>query len=310
MGTPQVAVPALKSLHEDPRFNIIAVVTQPDKKVGRKQLLYPSAVKDWALKHDITVLQPPSLKENHEFTSLLEGLHPDLFVVTAYGQILPEEILQIPKFGSINIHFSLLPKYRGASPVESAILNGDPETGITYQLIVKKLDAGPIVHLEKMIIDNRDTTTELKEKLAKITGIVTAPTLADYVNGILKPIPQEEDKVTYCHKITKEDGLIDPFTMSAAEICRKVRAYDPWPGCFLNLNSKRLKILEASCSVNLPPLESGVMGIFQKNHLAIGTPEGTFELIKVQLEGKKAMNIQDFLSGNLNVLKNELAKDR
>lgn len=310
MGTPEIAIPALQAIGDNEYFDLLAVITQPDKKVGRKQTMTPPPVKEWGLKHNIPVLQPPKLKNNHEFETVIKGLKPDLFVVTAFGQILPSNILAIPKLGSINIHFSILPKYRGASPVEEAILNGDPQTGITIQKMTEKLDAGPIIHLEKMIIDKRDTSETLKTKLGALSGIIIVPILMDYANGILIPIPQSEASATECHKIEKKDGIIDPYTMTAETICRKIRAYDPWPGCYLQLKNKKMKIMTASTDSSLANLQSGDFSITKDKQLILGTLQGALVITKVQMEGKKPMQIQNFLAGNLDLLKKELANPR
>jgi methionyl-tRNA formyltransferase len=306
MGTPQAALPPLESLYNDEKFEILAVISQPDKKVGRKQKITGSPVKIWAQEHHLPVLTPPTLKNNVEFLNLLSNLNPDLLVVTAYGNILPKEILKVPKYGAVNVHFSLLPKYRGASPVEESIKNDDSETGVTIMQMDEKMDTGAIIHLERILIDEKDTTESLKDKLAKVAYIILPAVLKDYVKGILTPLPQNEAKATYTRKISKEMGLLDIHDLTAKQAYNRIRAYFPWPNCYLQLNTKKLKILSAMYDEKIA-LEPGQIAIVNKKQLAIGTKKGTLYPIKVQLEGKKEMEIQDFLAGNLNLLKNELS---
>ncbi|MFA5829093.1 MAG: methionyl-tRNA formyltransferase [Candidatus Gracilibacteria bacterium] len=309
MGTPEIAVPCLESLYNCDGFEISAVVTQEDKKVGRKQEIEAPPVKIWALKHNLPVLQPPIIKNNKEFLKVLKALNPDFIVVIAFGKILPEEVLNLPKYDSINIHVSLLPKYRGASPIEEALLNGDKETGISIMKMEEKLDTGPIYFVKKLQIEPEDNAETLRIKLSLLAGAAIPIILKEISEGNLKAIPQNESKATHCHKITKEDGLINLQSMGAEEIDNRIKAYTPWPACHLFIENKRFKILEAKIDLSKNE-ESGKVIDIDKNSIAIGTKKGLLIPLKVQLEGKPAMDIQDFLLGNRKLLKNSLVNPK
>ena len=309
MGTPKFTLPPLAALIKIELFNVLAVVTQEDKKIGRKQEITPPPAKIMALQNGIPVLQPPRVKGNTEFIDLLRGLNPDFIVVVAYGQILPKEVIDIPKYGCINIHGSLLPMYRGASPVEAALLNGDKETGITFMKIAEKLDSGDIYFAERIAIDPKDTSESVREKLSYLAGTLLPFTLKDIMDGVLEPIPQDHSKATYCKKIKKEDGEIDLRTMTAEEIINRLRAYTPWPSCFLRIDGKRIKILEADFKPDSKNIKAGSATI-TKDTVSLGTKKGTLILQKVQLEGKKPTSIQDFLKGNSGLFKKLLASEK
>ncbi len=195
-GTPEFAMRPLEALIANENYEVLTVVTQEDKKVGRKQVLTPPPIKVLAQEHEIPVLQPPKLKGNREVEELLLKLQPDFIVVTAYGQILPPEILQIPKEYCVNIHGSLLPKYRGASPIEASIRKGEKETGITFMKMEEKMDAGPILHVQRAPIDPSDTGATLREKLSILAGTLLPAVLQDILDGTTTPIPQDEHKAT------------------------------------------------------------------------------------------------------------------
>jgi methionyl-tRNA formyltransferase len=301
IGTPLFAVPSLEYLIADDDIQVQAIVTQEDKKVGRRQIQTPPPVKELALKHDIPVIQPPSLKNNREAMDLIRELKPDFLVVVAFGQILPPELLKIPKYCCINLHGSLLPKYRGASPIEEAILNGNTETGITFIKMDEKLDNGDILLLQRIKINPNDTALTMRAKMSMLGGSLLPFLLKDYVQGQLIPIRQNDANATYCRKIKKEDGLIDLYKMSANQIVNRIRAYTPWPSCFLSLNGKKLKILEAATDESLSKKFSAKPGeaiIIDKETLALATASGLLIPKTIQLEGKKPMKIQDFLRGN------------
>lgn len=300
MGTPHFALPSLQSLISDPDFNLQTVITQEDKKVGRKQTVTPPPVKLMAVLNNIPVLQPPTLRNNAEITSLIKGLKPDFIVVVAYGQILPPEILAIPRYGCINLHGSLLPKYRGASPVEESLLNGDPETGVTFIQMDSKLDSGDILLVRRVPVKPEDNAIILREKLCLVGGQLLPFLLRDIIDGIIIPIPQNHSKATFCRKIRKEDGLIKLEEMTAVEIVNRIRAYTPWPGCFIIHKGKRLKILEAAAENNPPSLKAlpGESVPASIDRIAIVTKKGLLIPKTVQLEGKKALPVQDFLRGN------------
>ncbi len=300
MGTPDFALPSLQGLLKDEDFEVLAAVTQEDKKIGRKQELTPPPVKQLAQKYNVPVFQPPDVT-NDEFILLLSNLKPDIIVVVAYGKILPQKILQLPAYGAVNVHASLLPKYRGASPIEASLLNGDEETGVTIMKMVQKLDAGDILDVAKLKIETSDNAETLTTKLSLLGGKLLPYVLKDLAEDEIHPIPQDEGKATFCHKITKEDGLIDLKTSTALEIHNKIRAYTPWPSVYFFLDGKRFKILEAKVDENLQ-LQPGAFRELSKSSIAIGTKKGSIIPEKIQIEGKNAMTVQEFLAGNRSLL--------
>lgn len=240
-GTPDVASETLEILKQA-GFLPSLIVTATDKPQGRKMILTPPPVKNWAIHNNIPYLQPDKL--DTEFTSKLVASNCDLFVVVAYGKILPEEIVNMPKLGSINIHYSLLPKYRGASPVESAILNGETETGVSIQKMVYQMDAGAIIAKEKLTVLPDETAPELRTRLIKIGGELLVKTLPDIMEGKVNETQQMESEATFCKKIKKEDGLID-LNDSPEKNYNKFRAYAHWPRTFFFKNEKRIIITKA-----------------------------------------------------------------
>lgn len=304
MGTPDFSVPILDALTLN--YNVIAVVTQPDKKVGRKQILTQSPIKKLALANKIEILQPDKIKGNAEFIRHIKELSPDVIIVAAYGLILPKEILDIPQNGVLNVHASLLPKYRGASPIQSAILNGDKETGVTIMLINEKMDEGPLLTQETITINNNlpspdglrqasDNFEVLYNKLSELGANLLLQTLPKYLSGQIKPQPQDNAKATYCKLITKDMGKID-WHKSASEIERQIRAFTPWPGSWTNWDDKKLKLLKVKLLNNLNKKKAGE--IFKVNDgLAIASGQDAVEVLELQLEGKKPMTAKEFLNG-------------
>ncbi len=240
-GTPDVAEETLNILKQN-GFIPSVIITSPDKKQGRKMLMTSPPVKVWAIENNIPYIQPENLDE--EFISKLSTLSLELFVVIAYGKIIPKIILEMPKLGSINIHYSLLPKYRGASPVESAILNGDSETGVTIQKMIYKMDAGDILAQEKTNISENEKAPELRKRLIKLGGELLVKILPDFIEDKITHIAQDEALITSCKKIKKEDGLID-LNDNAIKNYNKFRAYAHWPRTFFFKDNKRIVITEA-----------------------------------------------------------------
>jgi len=238
LGTSSFAVPTLRALASDAQFQIDLVVTQPDRPVGRKQLLTPTPVKVVAEELGLQIAQPEKIKELTTTHYLLPTRRPDYLIVLSYGQLLPQELLDLPTIAPINVHGSLLPHLRGASPVHHALLQGDLETGVTVQRMVKKLDAGPILSSLSITIGDQETYTTLHDTLAEKAAILLSETLSNP----LQETPQDESHVTFCSKLTKEMGKADPQSMNAETIDRMVRALSPWPGITIGAN----KILEAS----------------------------------------------------------------
>lgn len=296
-GTPDFAVAPLESLAKNPNFEILAVVTQPDKPTGKKQILTPSAVKIAAFKRGLPVLQPKSKKE---LEKMLEKFSADFFIVIAYGMILTKKVLDIPKIACINVHGSLLPKYRGASPIQETLLNGDAHGGLTLIKMVEKMDQGPVYLIRRIPIEKTDSYFSLSEKLSTLTAELLPLALEDIKGKILTPIDQNEDAASYCHKISREDGNIN-WQLTTQEILNRLRAYTPWPGVFTKIDSKKLSILEAAATPEKIP--AGKFKVDQST-IKVGTKDGSLELVKIQLEGKNPMNAKDFLNGYRKLLEN------
>ena len=295
-GTPEFAAETLESLVKTPDINILAVVSQPDKPVGRKKTLTAPPVKVTAEKFNLPVIQPQSKRE---LTEKLENLKADFFVVIAFGMILPPEVLKMPKFGAINVHASLLPKYRGASPIQESLLHGDKETGISIMKMDDQLDHGPVYLLKKMAIEETNNLETLTKKLSKLSADITPIALQDIKQGHLSaPIPQNHDRATFCKKIEKEDGIID-WNRSAEEIKNLIRAYTPWPSAYTFINGKKLKILSAETDSIITKPEKYEI---ENGELKIGTGEGRLIPKRVQLEGKNETDIKSFLNGYKNLL--------
>jgi methionyl-tRNA formyltransferase len=297
MGTPEFSAPALEYLVKS-EYRVVVVYTQPDRQTGRGQTLEQSPVKKLALKHSLEVFQPVKLRNSEEMQRLA-ALEPDLILVSAFGQILPQSILDIPRFGCLNVHPSLLPKYRGATPIPSAILGGDKETGVTIMLMDTGMDTGPIVSQIIVGIEPQDTTESLSNRLAQAGVRLLAETLPLWFDRSLKPQPQDGNKATYTAPITKEDGVIN-WQMTAEEISRRVRAFYPWPGCYTWWQGKLLKILEAVAlhkERNLSPGKVIALASGQPAVVGVETGDGILGLIRIQLEGKRALTAAEFLLG-------------
>jgi methionyl-tRNA formyltransferase len=257
-----------------------------------------SPVKKAAQSHGISVEQPEKLR-NEEVIAAMRMYRPDVIVVAAYGLLIPGEILRIPPFGCINIHPSLLPLYRGASPISSAILNGAVQTGVTIMLLDEGMDTGPILSQAEVPIHDADTAATLGEKLAVAGAQLLADTLPQWFAGIIKPQPQDDSRATVTKQAAKDDGRID-WSLPAIKLWRQVRAYNPWPGSFTSWQGKRLRVIEARAAVTAEKTEPGKVMLLQeegKRRIVVGTGEGVLELIQVQLEGKKALPIHDFILG-------------
>ena len=294
LGTPAFAVPAFEVLIQDRRFEVIAAYTQPDKPVGRKQVLLATAVKICAQKHDLPVYQPKNI--NAELTvEQIQSMRPDLMVVAAYGAILSKPVLDIPKMGCINIHASLLPRWRGASPIASAILNGDKKTGISFMLMDEKLDHGPVLKQVEIDISMQDTAETLKTRLGQLGADNLIQTLIDYNEGAITPLSQDESSATFCKTLKKQDAKID-WQNSAEQIERQVRAFNPWPGTYCGWNGKRLKINQSEIGPDQPQVFPGKTNKIDEQVL-VGTGHGNLLIKELQVEGKKPMNVTEFLNG-------------
>lgn len=298
-GTPEFAEGILKSLIEN-KLDVAAVFTQPDKKIGRKQEILFSPVKKLALANNIKIFQPESLRDG-DIVEEIKNIKPDLFIVAAYGKILPKVFLEIPACGAINAHASLLPKYRGASPVQCAILAGEKETGITLMLMNERLDEGDILAQEKIAVGENETTGALSGKLEKLGAEMVAKFIPDWISGKIKPVAQNQKKATYCRPIKRGDGRID-WNFSAGEIYRKWRAYHPWPGIFsiygANNQPKRFKLLEIEVAPDTETGEKAGKVLRYNENIAVQAKKGLIILKKIQLEGKKESGINDFIKGH------------
>ena len=297
MGTPEFSVLPLEYLVRS-EYQVVGVYTQPDKPTGRGRTLEQSPVKRVALAQGLEVFQPVRLR-NPDEVQRLAALKPDLILVAAFGQILPQSALDIPPFGCLNIHPSLLPKYRGATPISSAILAGESETGVTIMLMDAGMDTGPIISQIIVGIEPQDTTESLTNRLAQAGVRLLGEALPLWFDRSLKPQPQDGNRATYTSPITKEDGVIN-WQMSAEEISRRVRAFYPWPGCYTWWQGKLLKILEAITlhkDKDLLPGKVVALALGQPAVVGVETGGGILGLLRVQLEGKRALTAAEFLSG-------------
>jgi methionyl-tRNA formyltransferase len=300
-GTPNFAIPPLKALLKTD-FEIVGVFTEAPRPVGRHQEILPSPVKIFAEKNNLPVFMPENAK-SPEVAKQINALAPDVAVVTAYGQILPQELLKIPKFGFINIHPSLLPKYRGASPIQSAILAGEMETGITIMLMDAKMDHGPILAQEKIAIGDDEDTPSLLARTAELGAKILPRVIIDFVGGKIEPKEQNHEAATFTKILKKEDGKID-WQKSAREIYNQIRALRPWPGTWSIFKIKnqelRIKILDGRpIKKSLEKIEIGTFLKTPDGRLAIKCGDDALIISKLQPEGKKEMSAAEFIRGYL-----------
>ncbi len=303
-GTPEFAAEILKSLLnlKPNQYNLTAVYTQPDRPSGRGRKITASAVKQVALDSldstdfKITIEQPENFK-NPDIVTKLKTYKPDLLIVVAYGIILPQAVLDIPKYGCINIHASLLPRWRGAAPIQRAILAGDKETGITIQQMELGLDTGPVINETRCEISNTDTTVSLTDKLLKLAINILPNCIESIINNNTKPVIQDNNLATYAHKLAKSEGVIN-WSDTAENIDRKIRALNPWPSATSSIDNNIFKILEAkiiyTSNNNLAP---GSI-IFENNRLVIQTGNNQIEIIKLQFSGGRPVGIKDLLNSS------------
>jgi methionyl-tRNA formyltransferase len=295
MGTPEFAIPTLKALiaHHD----VLGVVTQPDRPAGRSGEIRQPPVKKLALVDAIPVLQPAKIRKP-EAIEELKRWRPDVFIVAAFGQILPQEVLDIPSHGSINVHASLLPRWRGAAPIHAAIRAGDDKAGVTIMKMDAGLDTGPMLSSGSLKILSDDTAQSLHDKLAQLGADLIINTLPGYLSGSIEPQPQPEEGITYAPQIKKDEGEID-WTQSAVSIERLVRAFMPWPGTFTYWNTRQLKIHAGYVGDgNLEP--NRVDNI--DGRLAIGTGNGIYYPTMLQLEGKQSLPVDEFVRGRSDII--------
>ena len=293
MGTPDFASCALEALiaagHE-----ITAVYTQPDKPKGRGKEVQMTPVKMVALKHDIPVYQPRRIKEAEEVARLKE-IPADIFVVAAFGQILSQEILDMPKYGCVNIHASLLPKYRGSAPIQWAVIDGEEKTGVTIQQMEAGIDTGDILYKKEYVLDAKETGASLFDKLMFLGAEAIVEVLPLIEAGSITPVPQNHEEATHAAKLTKQLGEMD-FTKSAVVLERLIRGLNSWPSAYTTFRGKQLKIWEAEVVPEVPG-EPGAVVAVDKQSFTVATGEGSIKILELQIEGKKRMACKDFLLG-------------
>ena len=288
-GTHEFAVEILSGLVQDPMIRVVEVITQPDRPVGRKQILQPPPVKVFAEKQHLRISQPPSLKT---YTVDSGGYH--LNIVAQYGKLVPAHIIQAPRHGTINVHTSLLPKYRGASPIQAALLHGESETGVTIMVMDEGLDTGPILTQEKITIGPDEIYDELEKKLAAVGRQLLLKTIPLYVSGQIRPVAQSNVGVTLCKQLTREEGRVD-WKQTATEIYNQFRALSPWPGIWTTWNNQRVKLLRIAPATQ--HIDSGAVTV-DGNRLFVGCGEQSIELHTLQLEGRNPTSAADFIKGH------------
>lgn len=297
MGTQGLAEVILEGLIQSKTYKPFLVISQPDKRIGRKQLIQPVAVKVLAQKHNIESWQPSNLKDK-EVIHRVASYKPDCIIVASYGKIIPQEIISIPKYGILNVHASLLPRYRGASPIQRAILNGDTQTGVTIMKIDSGLDTGDVLSQEIYNITKNETTTTLTDKLANLGSALLLKTLPDWINGTIIPKKQDNASASIAHLFTKEDGFVLQ-SYDVTHIERMMRALYPWPGVYITLKNGQnilLKKIHATpCLHKTTPLHTFIM---QDKQLQYHTNGGCMVLDEIQPEGKKSMSGYNFYLGN------------
>lgn len=293
MGTPDFAVPTLEALIRE--HDVIGVFTQPDKPRGRGKAVSFSPVKEVAVKHDIPVYQPVKVREA-SVVDEIRSMKPDVIVVVAFGQILPESILNIPPYGCINVHASLLPRYRGAAPIQWAVIDGEKETGVTTMYMAKGLDTGDMILKESIILDPKETGESLHDKLCVMGGPLILKTLEQIERGTAPRIPQEDALSCYAHMLTKELGCID-WTKDATSIERLIRGLNSWPSAYTTWNGKTLKIWDSEVTEGREAIPGTVIAK-DKTSFTVSCGQGALKVLEVQLQGKKRMTTQAFLVGN------------
>ena len=295
-GTPDFAVKSLKALIES-NHQVVGVVTQPDKPRGRGQKIQPTPVKEEALKYNIPVFQPEKIKNNQEFLETVKKLNPDISVVVAYGKILPEEIINIPKYKTINVHASLLPEYRGAAPIQRAIMEGKDKTGVCIMEIIKELDAGDVYACREVEITEDDDIISLHDKLAGEGARLLIEVLDKIEKGEIDKKPQNHEKATYAKPIEKSEGKID-FSRSAKEIFNQIRALKVWPKAYAKFRDEEVKILDAKiveCNVNALPGE--IIKADEKEGIVVKAGNGCLLLKLIQFPNSKPITTQDAIRG-------------
>ena len=294
MGTPEFALPTLEKIHNS-SHSILSVITQPDRPKGRGQKQVDSPIKKFALENNLPVLQPATVNTKEFIASLLEN-RPDYIIVVAFGQILSETLLKVPKQFCINLHSSLLPKYRGAAPINRAILNGETRSGVTTMIMDKGMDTGDILLVDETPIEENDDAQCLHDKLSEQGGKLVLETLSRLQKNDLLPTPQDSDLASYAPKLKKEESLID-WKIDAESIFNKIRGLSPWPGTHTLYNGKRLAILKGEIVLGESSDRPGHVERITDTGIEVGTGKNRLKITELKLEGKKAMPVKSFLSG-------------
>lgn len=301
MGTPEFAVPILQSLIDNPEYDVQAVLTQPDHHIGRKRTLHQSPVKELAEQYNIEVLQPAKLSKSPEMEKII-SLQPDLMITAAYGQFLPTKLLAAAKIAAINVHGSLLPKYRGGAPIQYSIINGDKETGVSIMYMVKKMDAGDIISQRSIPIEDTDDSGTMFKKLSLLGRDLLLETLPKLISGDVNPVAQDPDKVVFSPNITSEQEQID-FRLPAHLIDAKVRGLRPAPLGNMVIDGLRTKIYDVNPLEEKTDLEPGKVVRVTKHQLVIAAGDRTtYQINKLKPAGKKAMDITSYLNGHKDII--------
>lgn len=303
MGTPDFSVPALENIAK--HHQIVGVVTQQDRPKGRGHKMQCTPVKEKALELEIPVYQPEKVK-NAEFVEILKNINPDVIVVIAFGQLLSKEILQLPKYGCINVHASLLPKYRGAAPIQWAVIDGEKTSGVATMYMEEGLDTGDVIDVTEIPLEEKETGGSLFDKLSLAGADLILETLKKLENGTAKRMPQNHEASTYAGKITKELGCID-FNDSAVRIERLIRGLNPWPSAYTLLDGKILKIWDADVIKEECNMQPGQIISISRTGIEVATGEGILNIKELQMEGKKRMPADAFLRG-YKIIENKLGK--
>lgn len=291
-GTPEFALASLTAL-VDAGVTPVAVLTQPDRPAGRGKRLTASPVKEYAAECNIPVLQPVTLRDE-DIVAELGALEPDIMIVAAYGLILPQEVLDVPRYGCLNVHASVLPRWRGAAPIQAAILTGDRTTGVSLMAMTAGLDCGPVHTVAEVAIGAEETAGELHDRLATLGGELLVANLAEILSGRLQPVEQDDSAATYAHKIRKQDAELD-WALDASELQRRVRAYNPVPGAFFHVEEKRIKCWRASGIADLDA-KAGTVVQCEQDGIVVACGSGGLSLLELQLPGKRRVTAREFAS--------------
>ena len=292
-GSPDFAIPTLQALIDSP-FRPIAVVTQPDARAGRGRSLRPPPIKQLAAAHDIPALQPAKLRDRAAIAQIA-SLRPDLQIVAAYGQLIPTEILDLPSHGSLNVHASLLPRWRGASPISAAILHGDTETGVSIMLVDEHEDTGDILRQQTTPVRPTENAGDLSDRLAQMGARLLLETIPDWLNGAIQPIPQDSDRITRARRVKKSQGRID-WHQSAEQVSRHIRAYTPWPAAATTLDQTPIRVTLATCSHAADQNPPGTI-LQAGTTIDVATPDGVLQIHRLQRAGKRELSAEEFGRG-------------